>query len=641
MYLSYIKITGFTLFLFFLHISAAAQNLSFLNDSTEYLWPTNASKYLTSTFAETRSAHLHSGIDIRTWGREGYEVYASRDGVLTRVGVSPKGYGNVIYLQHKDESYTVYAHLNRFEENLQQYVDSIRTVNYTFKLDDRLESKEIRYKKGDLIGYSGSTGVGPPHLHFEVRTPDNKPINPLLTNLKSYVTDTLPPVFSALAIEWLHPESLHLQGHQIISPVASDSIKTDFGKITTSNPIGLALDVYDRADRTSNVYAVHQLLMTVDDDTLFYSKASHFSFPEDQMMFLDRSYPILSQQRIGFQRLYTVNGNRLPFYERNRGVLAMDKGEYEVNITSQDFYGNKSKAIVTVIFEEDNEMESISTVPAYPLPKKYQNISRQGLTVPLSPQKIPKLFLTKNFEKYQKQDDDVIYDSIFYFYKDLNLFEATLSPEKRATVNSLDQTITLSIPADALYDSLKIKMRAVEYNGYPAFEFSPNRLPIQNSMAFRYQLPDHLANDSQIGLYSYDEFRKKYSFLNSSIQNGILRAELKEFSELRIRKDIHPPFVGSPRIEKNLGDHYVVVVPTVDEMSGINYLKSQITVNGKKGIIEYDPENDFLIFYRPGFEPEESNQVEITVYDRIGNQVTRATTVSKLKLDISDTANFH
>ncbi|MEX2457262.1 MAG: M23 family metallopeptidase, partial [Balneolaceae bacterium] len=540
MFRSNLKFIGITLFLFFLHISAGAQNLSFLGDSTEYLWPTNASTYLTSTFAETRSAHLHSGIDIRTWGREGYEVYASRDGKLSRVGVSPSGYGNVIYLQHPDESYTVYAHLNRFEENLQQYVDSIRTIDYTFELDDRPQH-EVHYKKGDLIGYTGSTGVGPPHLHFEIRTPDNEPVNPLLTNLKSYITDTLPPVFSALAIEWLHPKSLHHQGHQIISPLASDSTITDFGRIFTSNPVGLALDVYDGADRTSNVYAVHQLLMTVDDDTLFSSKANQFSFPEDQMMYLDRSYPILAQLRRGFQRLYIVNGNRLPFYKKNRGVIALDKGEHEVNIIARDIYGNESHARLRIFFEEDHKIDSISSVPAYPSPKKFADIPKSGISVPLSPRKTPRYYLTEQFE--ERNQKEVPYESVFYYYDDLNLLEATLSSGKRATVHSLDQTVSLQIPPSALYDSLKIKMRIGEYNGYPAFEFSPNRLPIQNSMAFRYQLPDHLVNDSQIGLYSYDEFRNRYSFLNSSIRNGILRAELKEFSELRIRKDIYPPFV--------------------------------------------------------------------------------------------------
>ena len=46
-------------------------SLSLIAQPTGYIWPTDASPYLTSTFAETRSTHFHSGIDIKTWGREG------------------------------------------------------------------------------------------------------------------------------------------------------------------------------------------------------------------------------------------------------------------------------------------------------------------------------------------------------------------------------------------------------------------------------------------------------------------------------------------------------------------------------------------------------------------------------------------
>src|SRR5690625_6282016 len=49
-----------------------AQDLDFLDQHTTYLWPTDASHQLSSTFAETRSAHLHAGIDIRTFGRDGF-----------------------------------------------------------------------------------------------------------------------------------------------------------------------------------------------------------------------------------------------------------------------------------------------------------------------------------------------------------------------------------------------------------------------------------------------------------------------------------------------------------------------------------------------------------------------------------------
>ena len=52
-----------------------------------YRWPIDGSRHLSGTFGETRSTHFHSGIDIKTWGREGYPVLASEKGYI-----SPDGY---------------------------------------------------------------------------------------------------------------------------------------------------------------------------------------------------------------------------------------------------------------------------------------------------------------------------------------------------------------------------------------------------------------------------------------------------------------------------------------------------------------------------------------------------------------------
>jgi murein DD-endopeptidase MepM/ murein hydrolase activator NlpD len=115
----------------------------FPSKDINYLWPTNASDYMSATFGETRSAHFHAAIDIGTWGREGYDVYAARDGLLYRIGVSPYGYGNVIYLQHEDETFTVYAHLQDFNPQIRAVVDSVRFQNYAHSFDRVLSEKGI------------------------------------------------------------------------------------------------------------------------------------------------------------------------------------------------------------------------------------------------------------------------------------------------------------------------------------------------------------------------------------------------------------------------------------------------------------------------------------------------------------------
>ena len=86
----------------------------------------------------------HSGIDLAA--PRGTPVYATADGAIARADRS-RSYGLVIYIDHGGDLETRYAHLSKL-----------------------LVADGQRVKKGDLIGYVGSTGRSTgPHLHYEVR----------------------------------------------------------------------------------------------------------------------------------------------------------------------------------------------------------------------------------------------------------------------------------------------------------------------------------------------------------------------------------------------------------------------------------------------------------------------------------------
>ncbi len=100
----------------------------------------------------TGSLKAHEGIDLAA--PEGTEVYAARDGRVSRVGTDPI-YGNFVVVEHDGGWTSLYGHLS-----------SIRTVL----------RKEVR--SGTLIGTVGSTGQSTgPHLHFELRQ-DGRPKDP-------------------------------------------------------------------------------------------------------------------------------------------------------------------------------------------------------------------------------------------------------------------------------------------------------------------------------------------------------------------------------------------------------------------------------------------------------------------------------
>src|SRR5438105_1830788 len=56
-------------------------------DLKDYIWPTDASMKITSSFAEYRSTHFHGGIDISTNGHTGYKVFAVREGYVYRIRI--------------------------------------------------------------------------------------------------------------------------------------------------------------------------------------------------------------------------------------------------------------------------------------------------------------------------------------------------------------------------------------------------------------------------------------------------------------------------------------------------------------------------------------------------------------------------
>ncbi len=104
-----------------------------------------------------RVQKMHAGVDFSV--PTGTPVYATGDGIVQLAGVS-SGYGKNIRLRHpKAKRTTLYAHLSRFAEGIRP---------------------GARVERGDVIGYSGSTGLSTsPHLHYEIREASGEAINPV------------------------------------------------------------------------------------------------------------------------------------------------------------------------------------------------------------------------------------------------------------------------------------------------------------------------------------------------------------------------------------------------------------------------------------------------------------------------------
>lgn len=108
--------------------------------------------YRTDPFTKARK--FHEGMDFSA--KIGTPIFATGDGVIERADNTASGYGNHIVIRHGFGYETLYGHLSKYKCRAGQ-----------------------RVKRGDVIGYVGSTGRSEgPHLHYEVHK-NNEVVNPL------------------------------------------------------------------------------------------------------------------------------------------------------------------------------------------------------------------------------------------------------------------------------------------------------------------------------------------------------------------------------------------------------------------------------------------------------------------------------
>ena len=89
---------------------------------------------LSGTFGELRSNHFHSGLDIKTEGREGLNVVASAAGYVSRIKIAHWGYGKAIYITHPNGYTSVYAHLKKFNKRIEAYIKKQHNIISIFSI---------------------------------------------------------------------------------------------------------------------------------------------------------------------------------------------------------------------------------------------------------------------------------------------------------------------------------------------------------------------------------------------------------------------------------------------------------------------------------------------------------------------------
>lgn len=313
-----------------------------------YQIPVNIPVLLSASFAELRDNHFHSGIDIKTEGKEGIPIYAAADGYISRISISPGGYGNAIYIDHPNGTTTVYGHLQRFAPELQSYATRMRLKKHSSRLDLSLACYLFPVKKGELIAWSGNSGSSAaPHLHFEIReTRTQDPLNPLTLGIP--VEDhTAPRIYAVMAVPLTNHAKVNgshnAQIFQTIRTSKGYRLNTPKG-IHTSGQVGFALQTNDFFDNTRNRCGINTLKMKVDNRPVFFFELNRFSFRNSRYINSHFYYPEYADTGRRFIKTWLDPGNRMPIYQvfGNDSVL-QTAGKHRIQIEVSDTYENSSK----------------------------------------------------------------------------------------------------------------------------------------------------------------------------------------------------------------------------------------------------------------------------------------------------------
>ena len=293
---------------------------------------------LSGTFAELRGNHFHGGIDIKTQGRSGLKVSAVADGYVSRISVSPYGYGNALYLRHPEGYTTVYGHLNAFYPELEQWIEE--------QLRDRSKNNGNLYpnanqfpvSRGQLVAFSGNTGGSfGPHLHFEIRdTKTEEPLNPL--EFRIQVKDTRKPDLRGLM--W------------------TDRDFGDYGTFKEGDTVEMhntkGFDVFttDKQDGANNNNGVYLIEASANGQVFFTAHYNRINFNTSRFINAHINYPRYAAQRVRYTRLYELENNPLkitntypimnPSFQASKGWISVAEDSIiQVDVSILDYEKNQ------------------------------------------------------------------------------------------------------------------------------------------------------------------------------------------------------------------------------------------------------------------------------------------------------------
>jgi len=342
------------IFILLISSSLISQNNLLKQEKTN---PLDIPIILSGTYGELRSNHFHSGIDIKTKGIQGLNVYSYASGYVSRIKVSHGGYGKALYIKHPDGNTTVYAHLKKFSSKIEEIVKSKQYKRESYEIEFFPKENEISVLENEIIAFSGNTGgTTGPHLHFEVRDKNQIPVNPLI-NSSIYIEDDRAPFFKKLFYKSYDSNNVFDSQTELkINKITSSLYVSD--TLKSSGKIGIGIVAFDKHNRANNSNGIFKIITSLNNQNLLKILFDSISFDKTKHINTFIDYSFFKNHKIRIQKLFIEENNPLDLYSSNinNGFITIKNKEfykYEVNI--YDANGNKSKLVVPILGVKTNK----------------------------------------------------------------------------------------------------------------------------------------------------------------------------------------------------------------------------------------------------------------------------------------------
>ncbi|MCT2564391.1 M23 family metallopeptidase [Chryseobacterium sp. pc1-10] len=384
------------------------------------------------------------GLDLRTNSQENLSVLAAAEGYVSRIKVERYGFGNAVYITHPNGYTTLYAHLNKYYDKLDEFVKERQYKDEKWEQDITFSPGQFPVTKGQLIALSGNTGGSAgPHLHFEIRdTKTEECINPLLFGFN--IPDGIAPIISGLYWYDRRFSTYEPGANGIAVKKAGSTYTTDLVQVS-SPTVSFAIKAVDKANQGFNLGIYHaELLM---DDRLIYS------FSIDQVSYDDTryingciDYTKFSKDKMSIQHLSSLPGMKLKNYSQpdlNGLITLEDEDIHNIEIVLKDVNGNTSRLKTKVQLNKNSE--TVSPIGNAILPNQGKTITSENAEISFSKNAV---YDAVNFQMSEKQATNadgisntiVLQSSYIPMHDDYTL---KIKPNRKLNSDEKEKTIVL------------------------------------------------------------------------------------------------------------------------------------------------------------------------------------------------------